>query len=105
MLKILIMCMQGMSTSVLENKMRDSAVSRGIDISLRAIPTHEFKGVDDNDIVVLGPQVKYAEKDIRKKMDATGGEKIPLYVIEAQDFGMMRGDVVLTKILKVLEKK
>ena len=104
MIKILIMCMQGMSTSVIENKMQAYADANGIEITMQAIPTHEFKGVDDNDIVVLGPQVKYAQDEIRKKMDATGGKEIPLYVIEAQDFGMMRGDAVMKKILKVLGK-
>lgn len=105
-LNVLIMCMQGMSTSVIENKMSQSAAQRGIDLKINAIATHQFKefGVGESDIVVLGPQVKYMESDIRKKMNAQGAENIPLYVIEAQDFGMMRGDAVLTKILKILHK-
>ena len=98
------MCMQGMSTAVMEQKIIQSAKDKGIELSINAIAVNQFKGYQGNDIVVLGPQVKYAEKDIRKKLDATEeGKKIPLYVIEPQDFGMMRGETVLTKILKVLD--
>lgn len=103
MIKILVMCMQGMSTAIMEQKIQKSAEDKGIDLSIKAIAVNQFKGAVGYDIIVLGPQVKYAENNIRKKLDENEESKnIPLYVIEPQDFAMMRGEAVLDKIMGVL---
>lgn len=46
--------------------------------------------------------MRFAVDDIKKKIKAEG-KSIPVYVIEPQDYGMMRGDVVLDKVLEVIE--
>lgn len=103
MIKATLMCLNGMSTAVMEKKMMQSAVERNIEFTIKAIAQNQFRDPEDADIIILGPQLKYAESDVRKLLDSKeNGKQIPLYVIEPSDFGMMRGDVVLTKILKVL---
>ena len=47
-----------------------------------------------SDAILLGPQVRFAEKDIKKMVKDT----IPVMVIEVQDFGMMRADHVWSKL-------
>lgn len=103
MIKALLVCMQGMSTAMMEKKIITSALERDIAIQIKAIAVNSFKSAGDLDIIILGPQLKYAMKDFQKKLDAEG-KQIPIYVIEPKDFGMMRGDIVLTKIMEVLHK-
>ena len=50
------------------------------------------------DAVLLGPQVRFAEKDAR----AAVGDDVPLMVIAPQDFGMMRADNVLDQVSSLI---
>ena len=72
MKKILLCCAAGMSTSLLVNKMKAEAEKRGIETKIWAEPLdkakEEFKKAD---VVLLGPQVKYAlskQKKLLKKI-------------------------------------
>ena len=59
MKKILLVCAAGMSTSLLVNKMKESAIEKGIEIDIEALPISECSTVIDSvDIVLLGPQVR-----------------------------------------------
>lgn len=103
MIKATLICLNGMSTAVMEKKMMQSATERNIEFSIKAMAQNQFRDPEDADIIILGPQLRYAESDVRELMDSKEKDRhIPLYVIEPSDFGMMRGDVVLTKILKVI---
>lgn len=44
------------------------------------------------DVLMLGPQIRYLEGEMKKKADAAG---IPMEIINMQDYGMMKGDNVL----------
>lgn len=105
MIHALLVCMQGMSTAMMEKKMLEAAQKEGVELDIHAIAANQLKDVSGKDIVILGPQLKYAEKNIRAQLDETPvGKNVPVYVIEPTDFGMMRGDVVLKKIVALLEK-
>lgn len=70
-MKILLMCAAGMSTSLLVTKMEESAKQKGItDLEIKAVPVDELdRYVDKYDVFLLGPQVKYKEKSVRKLVD------------------------------------
>jgi len=64
-MKILLACNAGMSTSLLVQKMRKEATSQGIDATIDAEPLGPaLEDVQDYDVLMLGPQIKYAEGEI-----------------------------------------
>lgn len=97
MKKILLVCAAGMSTSLLVNKMKDSAKENGIEIEINALPVAECaSAIDDVDIVLLGPQVRFE----KAKVENLAGGRIPVSVIDMKAYGKMDGDAVLRDALK-----
>jgi PTS system cellobiose-specific IIB component len=74
---------------------------KGVEVSIKAVPVAEFK---DNlaaaDIILLGPQVKYEQAKLQALADPFGKK---VAVIDMMDYGMMKGDAVLDKALKLME--
>ena len=61
----------------------------------------EFKdNLAPADIILLGPQVKYEQAKLQALADPFGKK---VAVIDMMDYGMMKGDAVLDKALKMLE--
>ncbi|MCS5932218.1 PTS sugar transporter subunit IIB [Klebsiella pneumoniae subsp. pneumoniae] len=87
---------------MLVQRMQDAAQKKGVEVSIKAVPVAEFK---DNlaaaDIILLGPQVKYYEQAKLQALADPFGKKVA--VIDMMDYGMMKGDAVLDKALKMLE--
>jgi len=90
-----------MSTSMLVQRMKEAAQKKGVEVSIKAVPVSEFKeNLGEADIVLLGPQVKYEQAKLQAQADPLGKK---VAVIDMMDYGMMKGDVVLDKALKLLE--
>ena len=53
------------------------------------------------DVVLLGPQIKFALPEIKKLTDQAGNK---IGVIDMMDYGMMNGEKVLNMALELLEK-
>ena len=101
MKNIVLCCAAGMSTSILVQRMKDAAQKKGIEVSIKAVPVAEFKdNIDTADIVLLGPQVKYEHATLQAIAEPMGKT---VAVIDMMDYGMMKGDVVLEKALKMME--
>lgn len=101
MKNIVLCCAAGMSTSILVQRMKDAAQKKGIEVSIKAVPVAEFKeNIDTADIVLLGPQVKYEQAQLQAIAGPMGKT---VAVIDMMDYGMMKGDVVLDKALKMME--
>ncbi len=101
MKNIVLCCAAGMSTSILVQRMKDAAQQKGIEVAIKAVPVAEFKdNIDSADIVLLGPQVKYEQAKLQAIADPLGKT---VAVIDMMDYGMMKGDVVLDKALKMME--
>lgn len=100
-MNILLVCYAGMSTSILMKKMKEYAKDKDFSLEIKAIPMDEleenYEGVD---IILLGPQVRYAIKDCQKIVN----NKIPIMVIESSDYGLMKGNLVLEKATEFLKK-
>ncbi len=89
-----------MSTSLLVNKMKASAEEKGIEVEIWAEPLEKVnEEVEKADVLLLGPQVKYAFDDL-KGMCAEKG--VPIEVINMLDYGMMNGAKVLEQALKLI---
>ncbi|ECU9386473.1 PTS sugar transporter subunit IIB [Salmonella enterica subsp. enterica serovar Newport] len=98
---ILLCCAAGMSTSLLVQKMKEAALKRGADVSVRAIPVAECEeNLQQADVILLGPQVRYEQHHLQV-MAGANGKKVA--VIDMKDYGLMDGDAVLEKALKLLE--
>ena len=92
MKKILLVCAAGMSTSLLVNRMKESAIEKGIEIDIEALPVSECSTVIDSvDIVLLGPQVRFQKPQV----DALVAGIIPVEVIDMRLYGTMNGKAIL----------
>ena len=87
MKNIVLCCAAGMSTSMLVQRMKDAAQKKGVEVTIKAVPVAEFK---DN----------IATAKLQAQADPLGKK---VAVIDMMDYGMMKGDAVLEKALKLLE--
>ena len=86
---------------MLVQRMKDAAQKKGADVTIKAVPVAEFKDeIAAADIVLLGPQVKYELNNLQAQAEPLGKK---VAVIDMMDYGMMKGDAVLEKALKLLE--
>lgn len=98
MVKILLVCSAGMSTSMMVKKMQEAAEAKGLEAEIWAVGDAEAaKNMENADIMMLGPQVRFLES----KMKAIAGGK-PVTVIDMQAYGTMNGAKVLEQALKLL---
>lgn len=84
-MKIILVCSAGMSTSMLVNKMKSSAEERGMEADVSAVAESQLKNNLDNlDVVLIGPQVRYLEKKIREQLGPKG---IKVDIIDQMAYG------------------
>ena len=99
MIRILLCCAGGMSTSLLVTKMEQAAQEKELKQNLAVGATEVKNHSQDADVILLGPQVRYLEKSIAD--DANG---VPAYLIDMRDYGKMDGKAVLTFALNKLQE-
>ena len=69
MIKIMLCCASGMSTSLLVEKMKKAAQEQGVETEIWAVGANEVKAnAGKADIILLGPQVRYAQKQLKQKL-------------------------------------
>lgn len=101
MKNIVLCCAAGMSTSMLVQRMKESAQKKEIDVVIKAVPVAEFSTIISSaDIILLGPQVKFELEKLQALAEPLGKK---VAVIDMMDYGMMKGDVVLDKAIKLME--
>jgi PTS system cellobiose-specific IIB component len=94
-MKIILACAAGMSTSMLVERMKESADQKGMELQIDAVPVSSLSSyTEGTDIILLGPQVGYMEEKV-----AADYPSIPVRVIEMMDYGMMDGEKVLVDAL------
>lgn len=102
MIRIGLFCASGMSTSILVNKVKEAAAKRNLEISVNAFPESEMaKLLDEIDVVLLGPQVRFFLNKAKKICDP---KNIKVAAINTRDYGMMDGEKVLDAALELLGK-
>ncbi|MEZ8819566.1 PTS sugar transporter subunit IIB [Vibrio sp. 10N.222.54.A1] len=102
MINILLCCAAGMSTSMVVNKMKQSAAAKGIEAHIEAVGLDEFESNLPNfDCVLLGPQIKYKLNDFKEIADAANK---PISVMNQMDYGMMKGEKILNDAITMLNQ-
>jgi len=103
MLKVVLFCAAGMSTSMLIRKMEDAARAKNIELKVSAYPESQLtKYVPTADVVLIGPLIRFALKKIAAECEKY---KIPVEVITPQDYGMMNGAKVLEQAIRLTAKE
>jgi PTS system cellobiose-specific IIB component len=79
-------------------KMQKAAEERGLDIAVAAhgVGSVERYGVN-SDVILIGPQVSYLEKEVRSHFPNK-----PVAVIPMREYGMMDGHKVLQLALNLI---
>ncbi|MFS0673629.1 PTS sugar transporter subunit IIB [Ornithinibacillus sp. 179-J 7C1 HS] len=96
-MKIILVCSAGMSTSMLVKKMRDAAVERNLEIEIDAVGESQLTNhLENTDVILIGPQVRYLEKKIRSFVEPKG---IKVDIIDQMAYGMIQGDKVLDQAI------
>ncbi|MDR2023464.1 MAG: PTS sugar transporter subunit IIB [Hungatella sp.] len=99
-MKIILACAAGMSTSMLVERMKESADQKGMELEIDAVPVSSLSAhTEATDIILLGPQVSYMEDKVAADYPA-----IPVRVIEMLDYGMMNGEKVLADALSQISR-
>ncbi|WP_077614114.1 PTS sugar transporter subunit IIB [Caenibacillus caldisaponilyticus] len=99
MVNILLVCAAGMSTSLLVAKMENAAKARALEVNIRAVAVSEAaRHLDQADVVLLGPQVRYMVDKVQKDAEPYG---IRVGVIDPVHYGMIHGDAVLQQALRL----
>lgn len=102
MIRVLLFCNAGMSTSMLVTKMQKAAKEKNIDAYIEAFPEAQMKNqVANADVVLIGPQIKFLFPKAKAICDEKG---VPVEVINSADYGMMNGAKVLDRAIKLSGK-
>ena len=101
---ILLICSAGMSTNLLVLKMEEAAKEEGIEVKIIAIPSSTCAEViNDVDIALLSPQVRFQRAKIQELVDHREGGPIPIGLIDMKDYSTMNGKAVFDKALSLLK--
>ncbi|EAG6645990.1 PTS sugar transporter subunit IIB [Listeria monocytogenes] len=99
---IMLVCSAGMSTSLLVKKMTEAIEKQQVDAAVIAVAEVDFDKYKGNvDVVLLAPQVRFLEKNLKRVLDPLG---IPVAIINGIDYGTMDGEKVLNDALAMIEK-
>lgn len=94
MKKILLICAQGMSTSVLVEKMKKEADDMNYDVQIEAQGLTGSLDFSSYDIILLGPQVRFRLDSVKKSV----GRDIPVEAIDMVDYGMMNAKKIMMHV-------
>ena len=96
MVKVLLICTSGISTQKVVENMQAYVEKNKIDVEVLAIGDLEKKDrIPLADIILLGPQIRYTLEDVKSLSKG----KLVL-VMNTQDFGLLRGDLILKDALE-----
>jgi PTS system cellobiose-specific IIB component len=100
MIRVLIVCSWGMSTSLLVESMQEAAQARNFALSVEALGAGEYMTkIDECDIVLIAPQIRHLRKGIEKL--AASLQK-PVACIEPFHYATMDGQAVLKQVVKMI---
>ncbi len=99
MIKIMLACSAGMSTSLLVTKMQTAAKEMGVEAEIWAISEVNLANEIQNcDVLLLGPQVRYI---LPKATEMAKPYNVPVEVINMMHYGRCDGASVLKRALEL----
>lgn len=98
MKRIVLICMSGLSTNLLVNKMKRTAKERGIEVEIRAMSELAFTRYDEpTDVLLLGPQVSFRLEEMKRNLCPADAR---VAVIEPETFARMDAEAVLQQAME-----
>lgn len=96
MIRVLIVCSWGMSTSLLVESMLAAAAASNYKLTVEALSAGEYAAqVDECDVVLIAPQIRHLRKSIEKLALSVGK---PVALIEPFHYATMDGQAVLAQV-------
>ena len=93
-MKILLICANGLSTSILMNKMQKWGKEKNIELEVRAVPMSEYLNVYKNfDCILIGPQISYQYNEIK-----ANAIDVPVEKISPMDYGMSNVENIMKQV-------
>lgn len=100
-MKILLICANGLSTSILMNKMQKWGKEKNIELEVRAVPMSEYLNVYKNfDCILIGPQISYQYNEIK-----ANAIDVPVEKISPMDYGMSNVENIMKQVKVCLGKE
>lgn len=100
-MKILLICANGLSTSILMNKMQKWGKEKNIELEVRAVPMSEYLNVYKNfDCILIGPQISYQYNEIK-----ANAIDVPVEKISPMDYGMSNVENIMKQVKDCLGKE
>ena len=100
-MKILLICANGLSTSILMNKMQKWGKEKNIELEVRAVPMSEYLNVYKNfDCILIGPQISYQYNEIK-----ANAIDVPVEKISPMDYGMSNVEYIMKQVKACLGKE
>lgn len=97
-----ILCSWGATSSSLAKKVSDEAKKEGLDITIDAGGTGEFKKkASTYDVALLEPQVRHLKKEVEQ---IASQYNIPVDIVNMQAFALMDAKKILTQIIDLAKK-
>ena len=101
-MKILLTCCIGMSTSLLAETMRQSAIEQDRDDTIDVLDIEKAEEViDQYDVLLLAPQLKH----MYKRLVEDYGQIIPIAMIDNKSYGTLDGTKVLKDTIEMVNKQ
>lgn len=101
-MKILLTCCIGMSTSLLAETMRQSAIEQDRDDTIDVLDIEKAEEViDQYDVLLLAPQLKH----MYKRLVEDYGQTIPIAMIDNKSYGTLDGTKVLKDTIDMVNKQ
>lgn len=100
-MKVLLICANGLSTSILMNKMEKWGKEKGVDLQVKAVPMSEYLNVYKNfDCILIGPQISYQYNEIK-----ANAIDVPVEKISPMDYGMSNVENIMKQVKACLGKE
>ncbi|TCP30988.1 PTS system cellobiose-specific IIB component [Scopulibacillus darangshiensis] len=96
MIKVLLVCNAGASTSIVAKKMKDQFKRIGKEAEVWAVPVDQAQTEHQKaDIILLGPQVRYQLDNIKEMVN----NQIPVKVFNQQDYATANAESIVNKLI------
>jgi cellobiose PTS system EIIB component len=97
MVRVIIVCSWGMSTSLLVDSLITAAEAAHIELQVEALSAGEYAArVEECEVVLIAPQIRHLRKSIEKLATSLGK---PVGMIEPFYYATMNGQAVLEQIM------
>ena len=105
-IKVVLVCAAGMSSSLLEEKIRQAAAASDLQMELLAVDATTMSlwdyEKDTMDVILVAPQVRFKKRGIIKQAEPYD---VIVRDIDTIAYGMVDGEKIFEQVLEALENK